>query len=103
MLLGAPVVPCCPVGRCTCTLRHAGKRGQQRAFWALLAIFRSGGIDFDEFVHIIERQKAAAAARDDKADMLEAFVALGGKVTGHHNQRAGFTMLLAVQHRVYGQ
>ncbi|PSC69267.1 flagellar outer dynein arm light chain 5 [Micractinium conductrix] len=40
---------------------------------------KSGGVDFAEFVTVIERQKAQTVGRDSEADTLEAFVAMGGK------------------------
>lgn len=45
-----------------------------------LDIDRSGGIEYSEFLTIIERQKAAQAGAEADADTVEAFVALGGKV-----------------------
>ncbi|KAL4439819.1 hypothetical protein ABPG75_002820 [Micractinium tetrahymenae] len=42
----------------------------------------SGGIEWDEFVKVIERQKAEQVGRGDDADTVEAFVALGGKPDG---------------------
>ena len=40
----------------------------------------SGEIEFSEFLHVMERQKEAAAAANDETDTVDAFVALGGNV-----------------------
>lgn len=45
----------------------------------------SGSIDFAEFLKVIENQKERAENFDDESDMIDAFVACGGKQdkTGH--------------------
>jgi calmodulin len=40
---------------------------------------RSGGIDFVEFLRVIENQKEQAVKATDDSDLLDAFVALGGR------------------------
>lgn len=39
----------------------------------------SGAIDFAEFLQVIDNQKDRAALYDDESDMVDAFVACGGK------------------------
>jgi calmodulin len=39
----------------------------------------SGSIDFGEFLKVVERQKERADNFDDEDDMIDAFVACGGK------------------------
>ena len=39
----------------------------------------SGGIDFVEFLRVIENQKEQAVKATDDSDLLDAFVALGGR------------------------
>ncbi|CAM9595282.1 unnamed protein product [Ectocarpus sp. 8 AP-2014] len=45
----------------------------------------SGSIDFPEFLKVIENQKTRAQNFDDETDMIDAFVACGGRMdkTGH--------------------
>mmetsp|Transcript_6711 Transcript_6711/g.8334 ORF Transcript_6711/g.8334 Transcript_6711/m.8334 type:complete len:150 (-) Transcript_6711:410-859(-) len=45
----------------------------------------SGSIDFGEFLKVVESQKRRAENFDDENDMIDAFVACGGKAdkTGH--------------------
>merc|ERR1719498_824061 len=42
----------------------------------------SGSIDFTEFISLIEAQKDKSMASDTEADMLDAFVACGGRRDG---------------------
>ena len=39
----------------------------------------SGGISFSEFLEMVTMQKGFALDKDDEADMVDAFTALGGK------------------------
>jgi calmodulin len=38
----------------------------------------SGGIEFPEFLKVIDSQKAKLASDHDESDMIDAFVAMGG-------------------------
>lgn len=40
---------------------------------------KSGSIDFGEFVKVVESQKKRAESFDDDNDMIDAYVAVGGK------------------------
>jgi hypothetical protein len=76
----------CPIPLC-CT--PAAPKTQQQTLYvpgvhffvcAQVDVDGSGGIEFSEFVRIIEQQKEQQQCREDEADTVEAFVALGGKV-----------------------
>ena len=57
----------------------------------------SGSIDFGEFLAVVESQKNRAENLDDENDMIDAFVACGGKAdkSGHVKRE---TLIKIIKH-----